>query len=232
MKTKNIIYIYLISCVFFFSSLGDKSNTELAANKLIEIRNAYNRLGSYSVTVKHRYYKSFTNKTPDYEYSGVFAQAPPKYYSNLLGIKTIQNGIYKITLDVSSNLLVVDEADSSYKVQNIDFLKLLKVCNSVEFSTSNTGTIIHLQFSQKEPFKAVHLDITKKNLINKIKLVHNNSDKSSNYPVTEIEYSGFRFSDPQKDLFDFTGIVSIKESKVIIAKEYRQYTLLNNLLKF
>jgi hypothetical protein len=230
------LIIFMLQFISFIA-VSQKTNIDMAAEKFSAVKNKYQTIGNYSMDVTHIYYASPDNNKPQSQYAGKYAQSPPKFYSNLFGIKTIQNEKYRVSIDSNNKMVVISQADTTFgDIQNADYYKFLKSCTNVDYIQKGKHVVIYMTFPKVDlfPYKIIRVYVGPMDLIEKVQIIYNPdpvkspTQRSEPYEV-EITYSNFKFTEPNKDMFSISSFFTQTGNTYTLSNEYKKYKLINNI---
>ncbi len=183
----------------------------------------YNNAASYSVSVQHALFDTYTAAKASKVYKGYMKKQGSSYHSELLGLETVQNARYKIVIDTAGHRVLVSNPDpepaftaASFTIPQLE--QVLKRCTTVQKGEQGGNDHYKLNFDASIPFAAIVLVLDRKNQsLQKIIFYHQAEaragtakDAPKTRPRTEIAFSNFR-SAPKLGAKEFSGQAYIRE---------------------
>lgn len=206
------------------------------AKVLGHISGTLNAMPSYSMTVTHASYENYKTPVPYERSAGYFRKDRSSYHSFLLGIHTIENQRYRISVDSSAKVMMVadkpdnNEPVSVYGLQ--DYKDAMESCTVIKVISIGTDKLYRLEYKSGYPLSAHELLVSDDGLLKKItwyyaqEVQKDPEDKNSpkDKPRLEISFSSYKKNPvfPKKE-FDESSYFSKKDNRIIPAEEYRNY---------
>lgn len=193
MKTRFFLLLLVLTPVLL--------SAQQASADFRKVNEAYTKATSLSMNIGYKLFANYT-ATAAYESSnGRYIKQNDNYYSELLGIVTVQNAKHKITLNEEQKSLILSNPQQTAKNPSPVMLdSMLKLCSRVEFTDAGEGRKLYrLHFANTPYFEYERIDIQigSQWLLEKIVFYYRNAvvldetDKSlqKEKPRLEITYS-------------------------------------------
>jgi hypothetical protein len=239
---KYILYIVIVSNLFIGNN--NAQNKQWQASSKTEVLKDYARMADWIRSTKTCYlqvkYKSFENHNDviPYEQSvGYYYKDNAKYHSYTLGVHSIQNEIYKWTVDSLNKLMVVSEArEQNVKAFDTElFEDVLQTCKKYLKNGTSGLTTYRFEFSEDYGLKAYEISLLNNGQINEVILYYNGiADDSEGienpvmkFPKLQIQFANYSNTLPRlvQDVFSNAKYFTLSNQKLQIQTAYKNYKL-------
>jgi hypothetical protein len=195
---KKYILLLLICGLMPLSVFAENSQAVADFRKVNE---AYTKATSLSMDISYKLFSNYSTASAYESSIGKYIKQNNNYYSELLGIVTMQNAKHKVTINEAQKSLILSnpqQANQSPSPVMLD--SMLKFCSKVESTDLGEGKKLYkLHFTTKSGFEYERIDLEIGSLwmLNRIVLYYrnavvlNDADKSlqKEKPRLEIVYS-------------------------------------------
>lgn len=245
---KEIYYILLFVIIVLVShkpinTLWKDAVLKDVAKELKDMQLAYTKITTYSVNINYLTFDTKNDGEIHDKSKGYFIKSGVNCKSRLLGIFSVQNEKFRVTIDSSNKLIQVTNAfefkDPGFSLN--DYIKILNVCKAVKRSNENNRLGYRFETKNKEGVMAQEIfienGITKEVDVyyaNENFLRENNSIKKEIvYPRLQVIFSDYNqkitFS---KSEFSLEKIFSInRDKKIKLTPGYKGYKLIDGRIK-
>jgi len=212
-------------------------------DKIITKAESFFKNNSYAMTYKMQSFKSHAENVPHDTQTGKTIISGKNYYSNFLGIKTVQNKSYKLLIDsIEKSILITNPIDQSEYKPLIENYKIFKTnFSSIKKLNTITGSKIEMLFKEKLKIKKIILELDKDGLITKtvsflnISVSDNPMNKNAVKSKPRIETSFFNYKKNEKydykTYFDESKYISIKNGKVTPTEKFKNFRINDTRIK-
>jgi hypothetical protein len=181
--------------------LNFTATLQAAAVELNKVNLAYGAVKSMSMTIEYNLFSSYTATTAHESSKGKFIRQNANYYSELLGITTVQNAKHKITINTQEKSLLLSNPDKTPPAPSPVLLdSILRVCSSIDRIDLGAGKKLYqLKFAKLTYYDYERIDIHlgSNQLIEKfvlyfrsaVVLDDNDQNLKKDKPRLEISYS-------------------------------------------
>jgi hypothetical protein len=213
------------------------------SKELKELQAAYSKITTYAVTINYITYDTKSNNTVHDRSNGYIIKSGLYSKSRLLGIYSVQNEKFRITIDSSKKIVHVSNAyeakDPGFSIN--DYMKILNFCKSVKKMSSVNMTGYRFETKNKEGLVAQELfienGITKEVNVfyaNEHFFRENNSIKKEIvYPRLQVLFSNYNQNiKVSKSDFSTEKIITIgSDKKLSLVPAYKGYKLIDGRVK-
>lgn len=207
------------------------------ANVFEQLSNWFKNSSAYSFTVTHVSYENYKTIVPYEKSVGYFKRDKNNYHSFLLGIHTIQNKKYKISVDTASKIIMVANTDSSiwdtYKLD--DYKVLLESCATIKMFNQTTDKRYRLEFREGYPLSSYEFLIASNGVLKEItwyyaKEVQKDPDDEHSQkvkPRLSITFSDYKKNPVfnYKNEFDESAYFLNKGNKLVVTEKYKKFEI-------
>ncbi len=232
LKTFFISLLALTLCSF--TDTWKNITKEEAAVALKKVSEFYIQNQQFSVQLSHTSYADYNAVSAYEKMSGFFKKDHDSYYSLMMGIKTVQNNVIKLSMDTNSKVILVDHAEknSSLNFGIKETEDAFAQCTS--FKMRALGDEAEYKFEYPSSFKVaasvIRMDADGK--ISKIilyfaKQQHTNENDQTTIiqPRAEIDYWGFKKGKVDASEFDVNKYVRLVKGKYMPSEKYKDFTV-------
>lgn len=247
-----IALYYIITLLTFILVLSFKpnpvswTNADLkeVAKELKEMQLSYSKINTYSVSVNYFTFdtKSEMNEIQD-KSKGYYVKFGKNCKSHLLGIYSIQNEKYRITIDSSKKIIHVTNAfefrDPGFSMN--DYIKILSICKMVKqmkekdvvgyrFETKNKeGIIAQEVFLENGITKEVNVFYANEHFTRE----NNSIKKEIVYPKLQVVFSGFnqKITPIAADFSTNKIFIIDRDKRIKLTSEYKGFKLIDGRVK-
>ena len=243
MRVKKLYIICFILFVFSFLRVQSQDvawktiTKEEMANVFEQLSNWFKSPSVYSFTVTHASYENYKTIVPYEKSVGYFKRDKINYHSFLLGIHTIQNKKYKISVDTASKIIMVANVDSSswdtYKLD--DYKVLLESCVAIKVFNEKTDKHYRLEFREGYPLSSYEFLIAANGVLKEItwyyaKEVQKDPDDEHSAkvkPRLNITFSDYKKNQVfnYKNEFDESVYFFNKGNKLVVTEKYKKFEI-------
>ncbi|MCW3084168.1 MAG: hypothetical protein JWP12_1534 [Bacteroidetes bacterium] len=191
----------------------------------------------YSMVVTHTSFENYKTIVPFERSVGYFKKNNNSYHSFLLGIHTVQNPKYRISVDSSAKIVMVANNDNNsifntYGIE--DYKEVLNSCTTIKVISVGTDKLYRMEFKPGSQLTAQELVITEDGFLKKLTWFYSKEvqkdpeDKNSvkAKPRLEITFSELKKNPSfSKKEFDEKEYFSKKETKLLLTEKYKAYQL-------
>ena len=232
--------------IFILSSVSMKAQTPLWSSiskdemaKIFEkMSNSLKNTQSYSMVVTHSSYENYKTNTPFEQSKGYFKKDKNNYHSFLLGIHTIQNTKYKMSVDTSAKVIMVAKNENNsifdtYQLQ--DYKDLIDVCSSIKTMDIGTDKQYRLEFKDGYSLSSQEFTVSPDGILKQITLYYAKAvqldpeDKNSAKvkPRLSISFSEYKKNAAfnYKNEFDESAYFYKSGEKLMLTEKYKHYEL-------
>ncbi|MBI4929916.1 MAG: hypothetical protein HY841_04075 [Bacteroidetes bacterium] len=239
---KRLLYLLFFSaaavCMSFFPERAWKNITRDEFEKASTLLESfYSKYTILSMTVTHASYKNYTTEVPYEQVTGYFRMNKNSYHNFLMGVETLQNEKFKITVDSSRKLILVKNPDNLGEGGIKDIVKFnyeLSHSYITGYKTTDvkSGKIYRAEFNEKLPYTAYEMDISDEGLLRQLVIYYREeypsdaADEKSvkTKPRLSITYSQVNkapiFS---KDEFDHNKYITVSSKGFLPANKFNDY---------
>jgi hypothetical protein len=229
--------LYLLLLLLFF---GTSVSAQTAAAEFRLVNEAYAKAKTLSMDVQYKLYANYTTASAYESSQGKFIRQNDKYYSSLLGITTIQNDNYKISIqDESKTIIVTNPLDQGRAPSLPQLDTVLKRCSSTEIQSLEQGKkryVLNFEKMAFSEFDRMEIEIDASHFVTKLVLFYRdavsldetNTVLKKEKPRLEISYSSINthpvISEQQ---FSEKKYFTASKKQLILTSTYSAYQLLN-----
>lgn len=126
-----------------------------------KVNDTYARAKNVSMKIHYRLYQDYSTAVPFEDKTGTYIRQGQNYFSQLLGITTIQNGSTKLSVSDAEKTIIVSDADRKIAApSNVMIDSLIKRCSKVEFTDLGEGRKLYrLRFEKTAFFEYDMIDL-------------------------------------------------------------------------
>lgn len=198
---------------------------------------------TYSVKVKYNTYDSQINQNivKDNSYGYIIKQNN-NTISNLLGIYTVQNKDYRVTIDSAKKIIhVANVFKTEVPLFSIsDYEKILKFCKAVKKYSKNNLLGYRFETTNKEGVLAQEI-ILENNIIKEANVFYcneytwrenNTIKKQKYYPRLQVQFFDFNDKITLNDKsFEVNNIIQTNNKKISLTSSYKSFKLIDGRIK-
>jgi hypothetical protein len=236
------IQIIVLFAAFYTKAQPDAAWQTVSKQEAVAIiehaRNWFQTTPSYSFTVSHASYAGYTSSTPHEKQGGYFRKYATGFHSYALGINTIQNKNYLITIDTTKHIILVNNPLKKFEPINPedlkDIQKRLDKCTAIKMLTTTQSKTLRLEFSKNSPVFTYEFCLNKDNLPKSITICYAREVKSTtNGAMVKsklvIEFDNYHTGiSPSKDELSSSKYFYEKNKNVLALNDtYEKYSLLD-----
>jgi hypothetical protein len=230
------IHITIITLLLAF---GLKAQT--VAEVFKEVNAQYSKTENVSMDI---HYELFTNYSAPLAYessTGTYVKQGSNYYSSLLGITTMQNKKYALSVSENDKMIVVSNPVKIGKAPSlVETDSLLKRCTSTEVKKTtegNTLCVLHFENAPFSEFDRIEMEVGKNSFITRMTLYYreavnlNESDPQlkKEKPKLVISYSNINtYPVIKAGQFSERTFIIDNGDKITGAPAYSTYRILNH----
>lgn len=202
-----------------------------------KMSNSIKYVQTYSMVVTHASYENYKTNVPFERYVGYFKKDKNNYHSFLLGIHTIQNSKYRISVDSTAKIMMVANNDNNSIWDNYglqDYKDILSICSTIKMINVGTDKLYRLEFKEPNPLTAHEFVMSAEGILKKItwyyakEVQKDPEDKNSakGKPRLEITFSEYKKnSSIPKNEFDENIYFTRNDKRLVLTDRYKQYEL-------
>jgi hypothetical protein len=219
-----------------FTSNETSELTTEEFDKIISKAENYLFKSPCTLNYKMASFKNYTEKNAHDTQKGKVMVNGDYYFSDFLGIKTIQNKEYRLVIDTVDKQIMINEPIKvrEYKPLMENFKVLKSLVKSFHKTDYSDYSAITLNFKEKKKVNRIVIEVNADGFIRKTSTFFNvvakpdQQNNSNEKPRIETDFFGYKKIDPKKynSVFDsksyvqklkngFTGIGKYKNYKVI-----------------
>jgi hypothetical protein len=205
-----------------------------------EVNTAYAKASSMSMQIQYKLYTNYISVTPYESSAGEFVKQNNNYYSSLLGITTIQNNKYKLSISDNEKTIIVSDPHASEKSPSVPQIdSMLAKCSSSELKTEANGyknCILHFEKNPFSEFDRIEIEINTDHFVSKLVMFYReavtldetNPSLKKEKPRLEISYSSITAHPVfAEDQFSEKKYISADGKKIALTPSFATYRLLN-----
>lgn len=225
-----LVFIIICSCPAFAQDI--KAD-------IISTTKFYEEAQSLSMKMNYRFYADKTSTEVLEEYSGTYKTFGKYFFSDMLGVLSVQDSKLKIYVDKTAKIVMVSNTDTathkSFSIGDLD--KLLKIYSSVDYLgiQGNNKVYTYNYLPNKTEYDAIKIYIDKgQDYITKVVFYYN---KNNNYYKANEQYPNPRLEVTYSDVirnkaasatdFNTTKYVTAANGKYSLSAQYKNYQLIN-----
>ncbi|MCU0436197.1 MAG: hypothetical protein MUC87_22260 [Bacteroidia bacterium] len=150
---------------FLLLLIGGALSLQLSAQQATadfkKVNEAYQKATSLSMDVGYKLFANYTSASPFESSNGKYIKQNNNYYSELLGIVTVQNAKHKITINQEQkSLILTNPQDAGKSPSPVMLDSMLTLCSKIEFTDLGEGRKLYkLHFATVENFEYDRIDI-------------------------------------------------------------------------
>jgi hypothetical protein len=247
MKKISFIFLFFLFAAQAFSLDGWETATK--SEFLSSYKKAMEWFGKtqkFSVSISYSSYIDHTSTSPFEKSEGLYIKDGKKAYSNVLGIKTVQNELFRFSVDTSEKLIILNNMSES-ELSVIDmksFEMLLENAKTIKKQKSATGGISYkIEFKPDMLYSSFEIELNENGLLKiqrffyatEMKEESNDSDEYGNVnkssvsskPRLEISFSNYQTQLRPELSKEFSEKKYFSQSgkKIILAERYKAFQL-------
>lgn len=197
-----LVVAYALISAFFVGvtwSVIEKADFDSAIETMSQF---YQKNRKFSENVTDRSYKGWDAVTPYETQTGYYECDNNKFHSYLMGIHTIQDDNYRITIDTSEKLIVVTDVApiSGEDVAQLSYKNSLTNATAYKSATTANGTIYRAEFNAIPSYSAYNLDVATNGQLRSMVIYYrdefpiNPKDQTSQKvkPKLEVAFTNFK----------------------------------------
>ena len=221
--------------------IGLSLKAQTVAEVLKEVNAKYSGTENVSMDIKYELFTNYSAVLPYESSSGSYVKQGSSYYSNLLGITTVQNKKYAVSVSESDQMIVVSNPVKTGKAPSlVETDSLLKRCTSTEVKKTAEGVttcILHFENAPFCEFDRIEIEVGTNSFITSMTLFYreavnlNESDPQlkKEKPKLVISYSNINTNPVIKaDQFSERTYIIDNGEKITGASAYSTYRILNH----
>lgn len=245
---KTIVYISLaliaasLSSFTFYTANWSTVTPGQVAKELQDLNTKLATLKQYSVTVSYDSFNSHQSEAVHDHASGYVIRYGRLSKSRLLGIYTVQNEQYRVTIDSANRIVKVanafEDIESTFSYN--DYIKLLGLCKSIKKSVDKSYTAYRFETRNTEGLMAQEVFL-QNGMIKQVYAYYSNEHswrennvikKETIYPKLHVVFGNFN-QKPACTAKDFSldGILIKKDAKLYLAPGYSTFKLIDGRIK-
>jgi len=238
MKRRVLLLILLVANSSLFAQQWKPVSKAEALNILSKMKLWYKEHPDYSVKVNHTSYIGYSNTTPHEQSEGYLTVRGKFYHSNMLGIETIQNAKYKITIDTSDkNIIISNPDDWNSEVSDLVDSNALRLVTSYYLMKHDNLISIRLDYKPGSKLERHEITLNSDYRVSEIAFYFSRgtydetSQESENEkPKVVVKYSDYKLKDlSSKDDFDSENYIVLSDSnKLKPALSYSDFQLFDS----
>lgn len=126
-----------------------------------KVNETYAKTKTVSMKIHYRLFQNYATAIPFEDKTGTFIRQGQNYFSQLLGITTVQNGSVKLSVSDADKTIIVSDADRKIAApSNVMIDSLIKRCSKVEFTDLGEGRKLYrLRFEKTAFFEYDMIDL-------------------------------------------------------------------------
>jgi hypothetical protein len=244
MKAKVLLLILPLWAVFsgFVQKTGDSQiiSTE-EYDRIISRAEDFFKKGPCSVQYKIASFSSHEAKQVHDAQEGKAVLNGNDYYSDFLGLQSLQNKKYRIVIDSATRSISVANASTAdaYKPLTENYKLFKTYFKTIQKTNTDNGFSLELVFKEKLKIKKMVMDFAENGFLKKATTYLNaevggGSDQSPRYkPRIETSFYGYKKEDAAKcnAYFDETRYITVSSGKIKPAAAYSHYTIKDTRIK-
>jgi len=228
---------FLMAALLLVCSL--KAQTVAEVFKLVNSK--YAQTENVSMDIKYELFANYSAALPYESSSGSYVKQGSNFCSSLLGITTMQNKKYAVSVSETDKMIVVSNPDKSEKAPSIiEIDSLLKRCTSTEMRKTNDGItvcVLHFENAPFCEFDRIEIEVGTNSFVTSITLFYreavnlNETDPQlkKEKPKLVITYSNINTNPVIKaDQFSEKTYIIDNGEKITGAPAYSTYRILNH----
>lgn len=217
------------------------TNAQTVSEVFEKTNKAYSDAENISMNIQYDLYSNYTSNAPYESSSGTYIKQGNSYYSNLLGITTIQNKKYKLSISNDEKIIIVGDPVKTGKAPSVvETDTLLKQCSSTEVRKTTEGStvcVLHFEQVPFSEFDRIEIETSKNGFVTKmvlyyreaISLDETNPQLKKEKPRLVITYSNINTNPTIKpDQFSEKPYISDNGKQITGTPAYSTYRILNH----
>ncbi|MEO5645216.1 MAG: hypothetical protein ABIS12_17980 [Bacteroidia bacterium] len=195
----------------------------------------------YSVRISYSSFRGHESEVPYETSNGIYICDKNKYYSQLLGTRTIQNEKIKIVIDSLHKSITVanpEENESGNEMKKINYENSKQYITAYKTAPIANGKLYRIECNPTPSYSAYVLDLSNDGFLRELIVYYKNE-----YPIDptnatsakakaklKISYSGFDSKtafDPAR-VFSTAKYITETSGKLTLTKAYSSYRLFDN----
>lgn len=234
MRTR--IHITMIALLLAFSL-----NSQTVAEVFKEVNAKYAKTENLSMDIRYEVFQNYSAPVSYESSSGSFVKQGSYYFSSLLGITTVQNKKYALSVSENDRMIVVSNPTKVGKAPSqVETDSLLKRCTSTEVKKTTGGStvcVLHFENAPFSEFDRIEIEVGTNSFITSMTLYYrqevslNESDPQlkKEKPKLVITYSNINTSPVIKtDQFSERKYIIDNGGKITGTPAYSNYRILNH----
>ena len=232
-----LFFVLLVTSMLGWAQTANKwkfISKEQARLFIIEMRTWVDKHPNYSVDLNYYSYKTYADLSPADKSIGYFKKNGENISSLNVGIKNIQNAVYRVAIDTTQKIILIGNPRKSGKsVADIDTAQLMsKVEKFSSFSTEDESGL-KIEFKKNPTIGSIEIYIGKNGEIKRMVWYYSGrvtnidvNDKDNNVlPKVEVVYSNYKLntSFDYKKEFDEKQFFTIKDKVFVPTQKYKDY---------
>lgn len=237
MKYKLLILSFLLLTTIVKAQTWESIDNKEALKVLLNLNKTMDALNNYSVDVLHTAYKGYKSTIQAETYKGYYRKLGNAYESNLLGVRTIQDDKYSVTIDSADKMIILSNPVNKSLTDKIG-PNAIKTCKEIKcVRQNNRVTALKLVFMEGSPFTRIDIYWDEAEFINKLviynsaKIKWDDNDTISVQPRVEIVMQNYQLNTNKKADFDTGQIIQYSNKIFTFQKEYEAYKLSDHRIK-
>lgn len=212
---------------------------EEAVKTLQKINKWFSATPSYSFAVTHTSYVGHNSSVVHEQKRGYFKKFKEGFHSYMVGINTIQNKNFSVTIDTTSKIILVSDPLKNFegnKLSMDEYLKLLDKCMAIKQVINNDNSVtVRMEFGKNSSVTAYEFVIGKTELLQAITIYYANEVKTLDgkmaKPKLHIAFESYASSIPfTKNELDESQYFSLSKTTLVKKDKYKEYELLDQRL--
>lgn len=233
-----ILIIFLFSGFIIQENKWEEISISDMTNNIKKIEDFYKNTSSYSLKITHKTFKSHTEtKVEDFSNGFFIKDAKNNYHSYSLGIHTIQNAKYKLTIDSTNKSILVSDPDKAFtkEVKVSELKDFLKICTAIKKYNGEKNDYYKFEFGKTGTYKAYEIIVNENWQITKIKIYFNtevlsdpsNEKSAKTKPRGEILFTDYKTGiiPDYKKYFDESQYITVKNNEFNPTEKFKGFTV-------
>ncbi|MDQ3110963.1 MAG: hypothetical protein M3R17_13805 [Bacteroidota bacterium] len=229
------VFLFLLCCAV---SMGARAQN--AKEDFMKVNRNYSAATELGMKIHFALFSDYNGTTPFEVQDGSYLKKGTNFYSDLMGIKTIQNSETRLTVNENDKTIIVsDPLKSSKNPSEVNLDSILSKCSDVVFTDAGQGEKLYrLRFDKTSFFEFDIIDIRigsdsyiKKLILyyrEAVSLDETNSGLKKEKPRLEITYNSITTSPViEQDQFSEKKYIAGSGKKTSLLPAFATYRLLN-----
>lgn len=230
---------YFLAFTILLSVAGLKAQDFASAFQ--QVNATYAKTPNISMQVQYSLFTNYVSTVPFENSIGFFVKEKGNYYSKLLGITTIQNSRYKLSVNENEKVIIVSNPAESEKAPSLPMIDSMLVrCSSKEVVDLDNGTkryILHFEKTVFSEFDRIDIEINAAHFVSKLVLFYreavnldeSNTELKKEKPRLEISYSSINTQPViSQEQFSEKHYINVNGKQIVLNSSFSNYRLLNH----